>query len=83
MSTVKLDRVFKDNSWQGDDDMNYLITLAPDLSDYTATLDYDQAGNANVTIRRKHKDGDITILDMSLDNGEINVAEEQFRYEQD
>lgn len=66
---MSLAKIFKDDSWQGEEYRNYLITLAPVLSEYTATLDYDEAGNANVTI--KHKNGD-TILDMSLDNGEIN-----------
>ncbi len=70
---MNLPRPFIDESWAGDDGQNYLITLAPKLSDYHARLDYDQAGNANVTIVRNSDN--MTVLDMSLDNGEINQIE--------
>ena len=73
---MNLTAPFVDDSWEGEEDMNYLITLTPKLADYYATLDYDQAGNANVTIIRKI-DG-VRILDMSLDNGEINQMDKEF-----
>lgn len=74
---MNLPKVFKLEKWLNDvKDEGYLVTLEPQLSDYRATLDYDGAGNANVTI--VHKKSTITILDMSLDNGEINELDTEF-----
>lgn len=71
---MKLPKVFTTEEWLNDvGDKGYLVTLQPQLADYRATLDYDGAGNANITIVRKSDD--VTILDMSLDNGEVNQLE--------
>lgn len=70
---MNLPKPFINETWVGDGGENYLITLAPKIADYHAILDYDQAGNANVTIVRNSDH--VTVLDMSLDNGEINAIE--------
>lgn len=49
------------------------VELSPMLADYNCIMQYDSAGNANVTIKRKSDN--MVMLDMSLDNGEINVME--------
>lgn len=51
------------------------VTLKPKLADYSARLEYDEFGNANITIEHNVRG---VVLDMSLDNGEINEIEEGF-----
>lgn len=53
----------------GNEPESKVVKLAPKLSWYTARLEYDDAGNANVVIR--HKDNGV-VLDFCLDNGDIN-----------
>lgn len=62
-------------SVQNYDDGFSVVTLQPKLAEYKAILEYDDRGNANITIEHEVRG---VVLDMSLDNGEINEIEEGF-----
>lgn len=64
---MKLPEVFKTEQYTETDEIGYSVTLAPKLADYQAVIEYDQSGNATVTI----KNGNNVILDFSLDDGTI------------
>jgi hypothetical protein len=51
-------------------DKNYVVALKPELAHYHAELQYDEGGNATVTIWPKD-DPENPILNFSLDNGEV------------
>lgn len=74
---VKLPEVFNVESFKSDaDDIGYRVTLQPQLADYVGIIEYDGAGNANLTIVRKSDK--VTILDTSLDSGEINQLDTDY-----
>lgn len=55
---------------------NHYVKLSPQLANFSGELSYDEAGNANLTIRRKSDN--TVMLDVSLDNGEINELNKEF-----
>ena len=60
----------------GESTQSWEIELNPNLSNYSCSLQYDDAGNANITITSKHN-GEV-MLDFCLDNGEINIMSDDF-----
>lgn len=75
---MKLPRPFDVHTVKSEEGMSYSVTLSPLLANYKAILDYDERGNANITIQERGTDK--VVLDMSLDTGEINeINEEMFK----
>ncbi len=64
-----LEHPFKVRVEKREDGNNTEIELAPALSRYRAILQYDDRGNATVTIL--DRDTERVFLDMSLDSGEV------------
>lgn len=80
ITASNLPEVFEVDSYQNEDyeegERSYTVALSPQLADLRADLQYDGAGNANLTITNKVHD--CIMLDISLDNGEINDIEPDF-----